>query len=188
MKNVIRSYCGFQFFFSLLIWLPVFHEYQLRIGLTNGQVFDIQSIYYLAFCLVEIPTGMMADRFGYRRCLIWGGIVLVIANLLAIFMQNYEGLLGHFLLVALARSLVSGASSAYIYDFLKGQNSTSVYRDIEGKARAYGLVGKVICWVAVGSLLDWHLTSPYWMTTLAALVSVGFAVALPEVFSTPEVI
>ena len=180
MKNVIRSYYGFQFFFSLLIWLPIFHEYQLRIGLTDTQVFDIQSIYYLAFCLVEIPTGMLADRFGYRRCLIGGGIILVLANLLAIYFQNYQGLLWHFLFVALSRSLVSGASSAYIYDFLKSVDSAEIYRGIEGKARAYGLVGKVVCWVGVGSLLDWQMTSPYWLTTLAAGVSVAFAAVLPE--------
>ena len=69
MKRAIRFFYGYQFFLSLFFWLPVFYEYQKRIGLNDNQIFGIQSLYYIAFCLLEIPTGMLADRFGHRRCM-----------------------------------------------------------------------------------------------------------------------
>ena len=40
-RRVIWLYCGFQFFFSLLFWVPVFYAYQKRIGLTDPQIFSI---------------------------------------------------------------------------------------------------------------------------------------------------
>jgi len=181
LKRTIWLYCGFQFFFSLLFWLPVFYEYQKRIGLSDEQIFRIQSIYYVAFCVLEIPTGMMADQIGHRRCMRIGAAVLVVANILPIAIQNYAGFLLHFLLMALSRSYISGASSAYLYDFLDQHNARDHYKQIEGNARAYGLFGKVACWSLVGFLMQWHLTLPYWLTVGAALVSVLFALTLPAV-------
>ncbi len=182
-KTIIRLYYAFQFFFSLLIWVPIFYRYQREIGLSDQQIFSIQSIYYIFFCFLEIPTGLIADLWGHRRCLIAGALTLVLSNLLPIFLQNYSGFLFHFLSIALARSFISGASSAYLYNFLASQNQTAEYKQIEGSARAYGLIGKVICWAAVGWLMAWHLTLPYWLTVFAASLSLVFAYLLPNQLS-----
>ena len=94
-KAVWLSYT-FQFFFGLLLWLPVFYEYQRQLGLSDEQIFGIQSIYYIAFCLLEIPTGMVADRFDYRHCLVAGGVVLIAANLTPVVLASHTGFLVHF--------------------------------------------------------------------------------------------
>ena len=187
MQKIIRNYYGFQIFFSLLIWMPVFYEYQIRIGLSAAEIFQIQSIYYLAFCLLEIPTGILADRIGYRKCMIAGSIVLIASNLAAIYVQNFTGMTMHFMLIALSRSLISGASSAYLYDSLAFHERTPDYKGIEGRARAYGLVAKIVSWIGIGSLMNLWLTSPYWLTGLAAVISLGFAVNLPKLdFLIPQ--
>src|SRR3954465_2364813 len=95
-RRTVLLYYGFQFAFSLLVWLPVFYEYQKRIGLDDAQIFHIQSIYYLLFCLLEIPPGVFADLWGCRLCMRAGSLVLVAANLFPIFVPNYSGFLIHF--------------------------------------------------------------------------------------------
>src|SRR3954464_5130358 len=95
-RRTVLLYYGFQFAFSLLVWLPVFYEYQKRIGLSDPEIFRIQSIYYLLFCLLEIPTGLFADLWGYRLCMRVGALVLVASNLLPIYAQSYSGFLAHF--------------------------------------------------------------------------------------------
>ncbi len=186
-KRVVFIYSAFQFFFSLLIWIPVFYEYQKQIGLNDSEIFRIQSLYYILFCLLEIPTGYLADRVGYTKCIKWGAATLVLANLLPIFAQNYSGFLWHFFLIALARSFISGASAAYLYDYLGQHNAAADFKKIEGKARAYGLLGKVVCWALVGALMKWHLTLPYWITAVSAAVSLYFAYQLPEILKTQKV-
>ena len=181
MKRVIRLFYAFQFFFSMLLWLPIFYEYQKTIGLTDIEIFSIQSIYYFVFCLFEIPTGMAADRFGHRRCLVWGSGILVLSNLIPVFFQSYSGFLIHFVSIALSRSLISGASSAYIYDYLQKSGAVEVYKKIEGNARAYSLFGKVVFWAGVGPLMQWHMTLPYWLTAACSLVAVYMAMSLPPV-------
>src|SRR3954469_13469185 len=83
-RRVVYSTYGFQLFFGLLLWTPIFYEYQKRIGLSDPQIFGIQSIYYVAFCLLELPTGILADRFDYRHSMFAGAAVLVVANLLPV--------------------------------------------------------------------------------------------------------
>lgn len=179
--RIIRLYTGYQFFFSLLIWLPIFYEFQRRIGLTDGQIFDIQSLYYVVFCFLEIPTGMLADQVGRRRCMRLAALSLVVANILPIAFPGYHGFLYHFLLIALARSFNSGASAAYLYDFLESRGETHRFKDIEGRARALGLYGKVFCWSGVGMLMAYHLTLPYWLTVFTSLAALVYAMVIPDV-------
>ena len=176
---LIRRYTGFQLTFSLLFWLPVFYEYQRQAGLDDQQIFGIQSLYYIAFCVLEVPTGFAADRLGYRTCMRLGSGFLVVANLLPILTPSYQGFLAHFLLVAVARSFVSGAASAYLYDALQARGEQASYKDVEGRARAYGLVAKVVGWAGVGALMKWQVTAPYWLSVGSALAAVGLAMSLP---------
>jgi MFS family permease len=179
-RDLVRIYYGFQIFFSLLLWIPIFYEYQKRIGLTDAQIFTIQSIYYTVFCLLEIPTGLLADALGYRFSMRLGALVLVAANLLPIFFFTYTAFLVHFLLIALSRSLISGASSAYLYDCLKAQGGSSAeYKAIEGNSRSYGLIGKVLIWPLIGFLMEWKLTLPYTLTAIGSVIAVICAYLLP---------
>ena len=151
--SVVRLYYGFQLFFSLLLWVPIFYVLQKNAGLTDVEIYKIQSLYYLAFCLFELPTGRIADSIGSKKCLLLGSVSLIIANLLPIIFSNYHGFLIHFLLVALARSFVSGAASAYLYDYLLTTNKISDYKLIEGRARSLSLIGRVVTWPLVGMLM-----------------------------------
>lgn len=177
--RVIKLYKGFQLCNGLLLWLPIFYLYQRDIGLSDQQIFGIQAIYYVAFCVLDVPLGVLADRFDYRRFLQLGAITITIANLLPVFAQNYWGILTHFLMIALAYSFTSGAGSAYLYEYLQRTGQEELYKQAEGGARAYSLAGRVVALPAAGALMQWHFTSPYWLSAAATLVALGFALKLP---------
>ena len=179
-RRVVIGYYGFQTFFALYIWLPIFYAYQRQMGLDDAQIFGIQGYYYLAFVILEVPTGFFADRWGYRNTLQLGALLLFVSQLFAIFQPTYMGFLFHFLLLALARSLVSGAASAYLYEHLKLHGRQTDYKQLEGNARALGLIAKVIGWSGVGAMMAWHLSLPYWLTAGAALIALFVAISLPK--------
>jgi predicted MFS family arabinose efflux permease len=181
VARAVRLTYGFQFFFGLLLWIPIFYEYQKQLGLSDAEIFGIQSIYYIAFCLMEIPTGLVADRFDYRTSLWLGAGVLVVANLVPVFAGDYTGFLVHFLLIALARSLVSGAQSAYLYEYLHAHGAGHLYLKAEGVGRSYSLVGKIVYWPVIGLLMQWNTPSPYWLTAINAAIAVVLALKLPPI-------
>lgn len=175
-----RSFCFFQLFFTLLLWLPIFYHYQKVAGLSDPEIFRIQTLYYFFFFALEIPTGYLADIIGYRKTLYLSGIVLLISNLIPIFFLTFSGFLAHFFLIALARALASGTAGAYLYEFLEEHDQTSLYKRTEGKARAWGLIGRVLGWSVIGSLMALEISLPYSLTALSALFSVFFAMKLPK--------
>ena len=80
-----------------------------------------------------------------------------------------------FLLIALARSLISGAQSAYLYEYLNAHDAGHLYLKVEGVGRSYSLVGKIVYWPVIGLLMQWNMPSPYWLTAINAAIA---AVAL----------
>lgn len=179
-RRIIRLNNGFQLLFNLLWWMPVFYAYQRQAGLSDGQIFGIQSIYYIAFCLFEIPTGMVADRIGARNCLRAGAVVMTAANLAPVLTPSYTGFLVHFLAIAAGRSLTSGAASAYLYDGLRAEGAGEHYLKAEGTARALGLAAKVMCWPLVGPLMAVAHAAPYVLSAASAAGSLACALALPR--------
>ncbi|MFF0744865.1 MFS transporter [Streptomyces sp. NPDC004111] len=179
-RRIIRLNYGFQLLFNLLWWMPVFYAYQKAAGLSDGEIFGIQSIYYVAFCLFEIPTGLIADRIGTRNCLRAGAVVMTAANLAPVFSASYTGFLVHFLAIAAGRSLTSGAASAYLYDGLRAEGCDAHYLRAEGTARALGLAAKVVCWPLVGPLMAVAHAAPYLLSAVSAAGSLVCAVALPR--------
>ncbi|BDM70295.1 hypothetical protein HEK616_37820 [Streptomyces nigrescens] len=179
-RRIIRLNNGFQLLFNLLWWMPVFYAYQRQAGLTDGQIFGIQSIYYTAFCLFEIPTGLVADRIGTRNCLRAGAVVMTAANLAPVWAPSYTGFLVHFLLIAAGRSLTSGAASAYLYEGLRAEGAGAHYLKAEGQARALGLAAKVLCWPLLGPLMAMAHSAPYVLSAASAGGSLVCAVLLPR--------
>ncbi|MFG2636398.1 MFS transporter [Streptomyces sp. NPDC048362] len=180
-RRLIRLNNGFQLLFNLLWWMPVFYAYQRDAGLSDGQIFGIQSIYYIAFCLFEIPTGVIADRIGARNCLRAGAVVMTAANMAPVLAPSYTGFLVHFLAIAAGRSLTSGAASAYLYDGLRAEGADAHYLRAEGTARALGLAAKVVCWPLVGPLMVLAPQTPYVLSAASAAGSLGCALALPRI-------
>jgi len=175
---------GFQVAFALLFWLPVFYQVQKTLGLTDHEIFGIQSAYYLLFCLFELPTGWLADRLGAVRTLRAGALTLILAHVVIVLhpgvMSTYAAFWVHFALIALSRSLVSGASNAYLFEAYADAGRSADYVHVEGRARAYGLFAKIVCWAGVGFVTEKSLLSSYWLTLGSAVAATGYAFMLRE--------
>jgi len=173
----ILSYYGFSIFFPLFVWLPVFYQFQKLIGFSDFQIFSLQSFYYWFFLFIEIPTGWIADRFGYRNTLIAAAVFLIISHALVIAHPSYLFFALHYLFVALARSFASGTASAYLYGLLKINGRVNEYKKVEGAARSYGLAVKVFAWFFAGALMSWHLTLPYWLSLFSGALALLFVLS-----------
>lgn len=179
--RLIRLFYVFQVTVTLMLWMPIFYEYQKQMGLSDPQIFQIQSIYYISFCLLEIPTGFLADRLGHRNCMRLGAALHVVTHLLPVLWPSYTGFLVHWLLLALSRSLISGAASAYLFNRLEAMDRVELYKEAEGRARAWSLAAKVAGFLL---LTDW-LTSldpalTYLASAAAAAISTWAAWRFPD--------
>lgn len=182
--RLIRLFYAFQISVTLMFWMPIFYEYQKQMGLSDPQIFQIQSIYYLSFCLLEIPTGFLADRLGHRNCMRIGAALHVVTHLLPVLFPTYLGFLWHWLMLALSRSLISGAASAYLFNRLEAMGQVELYKEAEGKARAWSLAAKVGGFTLTDPMTRIDGSIPYLASAGASVLATVAAWRFPS-FSLP---
>src|SRR5260221_13182224 len=67
-------------------------EIQKELGLSNTQLGLVVSAFAYPYLLFQVIGGWVGDRFGPRRKLFWGGVVLAGANITTGFVQGVSTL------------------------------------------------------------------------------------------------
>jgi len=144
--------------------------YQSR-GLSFSKIMILQSIYYLARVISEVPTGALADRLGRKKSLFIGSLFHSLGYFIIFVSRSFILFNLGEILAGMAMSFASGADSALAYDSLKATNQEARYQQVEGTAYslrnlAFGLFAPI-----GGFLATFNLALPYLASSLAILSS-----------------
>lgn len=151
-------------------------------GLTLGEVLLFQAVYSAVVIASEVPTGMMADRWGRRLSVILGSAVAVCAMITFGVGHTVPILLASYAMFSVADAFFSGADSAILFDTLKGLGRDDEFSRWQARESVIGgaatgvytLIGALMVhWVPlsvpfvisgalsfVGVVLAWTLTDP----------------------------
>ncbi|MFN8639485.1 MAG: hypothetical protein U0360_08505 [Dehalococcoidia bacterium] len=88
-------------------------------GLTLGQVLLFEAAFQAVTLLAQIPTGLIADRFGRRPVLVGASLSWAFAFVAFGLAETFGGLLGSYLGFALGVALMGGADDAMLFDTLR---------------------------------------------------------------------
>ncbi len=89
-------------------------------GLTYSQLFFIQSWFTASWFMLEIPTGVVAEKFGRKASLFLGFASITIGALVMGMFPSFIPLLIAHTILGLGGALVSGADTAMLYESMKG--------------------------------------------------------------------
>jgi len=182
----LRLFLGYRLLSTSYLFVPVFLLYFRSRGLTMTQVTLLNTVYCGTLILFEVPTGVLADRWGRRRAMVLGSIMMAAGCLLDYAGRGFlEFAVGDGLL-ALGMTLSSGADSAYLYDLLRDAGREHEYRRREGAASAAKLVGAAAALAAGGWLGRHDLGATYLVTAAVCLVAAGVAALLSEKHVRPS--
>lgn len=104
------------FFQVFLVIIPIIVPYFQLHGLTMQQVFLTQAWFGAVVVIMEIPSGVLADRFGRKRALMLGTVFLACGHLSLLWADSLSGFLIFEGLLGIGVSLISGADLALLYD------------------------------------------------------------------------
>ena len=111
---------GFSFFKSLQFFgslcVPF---YLIRLELSYTWMFVIETIFSVCVFLFEVPTGIIADKFGRKTSLFLGSLGFGISFFILGFTKNIPFLIFSQIIGAVGMSLISGADSSLIYENAK---------------------------------------------------------------------
>jgi MFS family permease len=118
-KNIMLLYL-FSFFKNLQFFGAVSVPFYLhRVGLDYTGMFLLEAIFSFSMILFEIPTGVVADRWGRKRSLLSGSFFFGAGFFLFGIFTSYPILVFAEIICAFGMTLLSGADRALLYEMLK---------------------------------------------------------------------
>ena len=153
--------------------------YLNRLGISYALMFTIETIFSICIFLFEIPTGIIADKFGRKISLFLGTLLFGISHLISGTTLNIGIFIFGQIIGAIGLSLESGADKALIYENSKYQNKTpQEISAIASRFDGFGTVGMLIAF-PLGSIFVasgiFNYTSSLGLVFIATGISAVFA-------------
>jgi MFS family permease len=131
----------------------------------------LQSFYYFAKVLSEVPTGALADRFGRKKSLVVGSFCHSSAYLLIFLSHSFILFNLGEIIAGISMSFAYGADSALAYDTLKDLGREEEYQKVEGNGHSMRLLSFAIFAPIGGLLASINLALPYLASSIIIFLS-----------------
>ena len=168
-----------QFFGALAV---PFYLDRLRFG--YAEMFSLEALFAICVMAFEIPTGVIADRFGRKRSLFLGAIAFGAGFALFGVVRSLPLLALAEVVCALGMSLLSGADRALLYEAAKAAGREDDASKIAARYDAFGTAGMLVAFPA-GTLFAGSGIVPYLAALGLVFVATGIACALAALAILP---
>ncbi|MBM3140061.1 MAG: MFS transporter [Chloroflexi bacterium] len=151
-------------------------------GLTLGEVFVFEALHSAVVIAAEIPTGIVADRYGRRLSLVIGTAVTVVGYIAFGVGSGLMILLAAYVILGIGEAFMSGADSALLYDSLHAEGRSGEFTHRMGRLNAYGTAAIAAFTLSGAAIAQWL---PLWVPmVLSGVVSLP-AVLIAWRFAEP---
>lgn len=183
MSNLanIRILFAFRFFSSLIPAYVIERLFWEERGMTIQMVVYAEIIYALTIVLLEVPTGMMADRWGRKRMMVASALLGCSEFVILLFATEFWHFAVVVFLAGIGRSASSGSENALLYDTLQLQGKASSFEKQLGRLNACDLAAAILAALS-GSWLAarFDLELNYWLSFGSALIALMLSMLLAE--------
>ncbi len=174
-KSYLYSFVS-SFSFSEAIWM-LYLAYR---GMSLVQIGMLESIFHMTSMLMEIPTGIVADRFGRKFSRILSRGVAFSATVLMLSSRSFSGFAFAFVLIALGYNFESGAGDALVYDSLVDDGREADYMKVKGRQEIAYQSANGLSLVAGGIIATFSYELAYVLGACIHLASLGLALGFRE--------
>lgn len=158
-RNIYLMYI-IVFLQGFVFYGPIATVFRENRGVSIYQIFLIESISMILIMLFEVPWGIFADKFGYKKTLVISNFIFFISKILFFKANSFWIFLFERILLSISISGLSGCDTALIYLSLdKNQNSERVFGRYVWFSNVGFLLGSMISTYIINISID--LTAYY---------------------------
>ena len=179
-NNVWKLY-AIRFFHNLIPAYVIERLFWEERGMTIQMVVYTEIIYAVTIVLLEVPTGIIADKWGRKRMMLVDAFLGCCEFLLLLLATEFWHFALVVILAGIGRSASSGAENAMLYDTLKTGGKEQLFERQMGRLNACDIAAIMLAALS-GSLLAsrFGFELNYWISVGAMLISVIFTMLLVE--------
>jgi Major Facilitator Superfamily/Putative zinc-finger len=169
---------------GMVLWVPVEKLFMTEIGFTAGTVSVMAAAYAAVVPLLEVPSGILADRRSRSLMMVCACVALLASTLLGGVSTNVPTYIAAAMILGVYFALSSGTVDSIVYDaVLEETGSSELYETWIGRIRMVES-GALVASALAGGLLA-GLTSAR-LTYFATLPFVALAVVALRRFDEPR--
>jgi len=181
LEKNIWKYNFIKFLKSMLFFIPILVLFFQDKGLSMSEILLIQSIYSIFVVVMEIPTGILADKFGHKNSIILSLFSFTLGIGMYYISSSFILFLIAELCMGLGTSLFSGSSDSFLFGSLKKLGREKEFKKINGRSFNYALVGYFISSFLGGFIADYYsLDIVVLITLLFFIVAFLFSLSLVD--------
>ena len=139
----IRKQYFIQLFQSLIPAYVIERLFWQERGVGVQGVVYCEVIYSLTVILLEIPSGILADRFGRRRLLIVTGALDAAEFVILLYARSFWAFGLAVFLAGIGKALYSGSQNALLYDSLLAVGRQGAFEKLLGRLSAIDFAGTI---------------------------------------------
>jgi len=163
---------------NMFLWVPVEKLFMNEIGFDAATVGLMAAAYAALVPIVEIPSGVIADRWSRRGVLMIAGLSLAVSTLVGGLSHNVPTYIAGAMVLGVYFAMYSGTMESVVYDtVLEVTGSGASYARQIGRMRLVESVSLVTSALAGGWLagvtstrLTYFVTLPFLLASLVALL------------------
>lgn len=168
---IVAFFFLYEFFLRTFIG-SIAHQVIRDFRLTIEQFSLVGSAYYLAYGLMQMPVGILSDKFGVKRIMVFATLVCAAATFLFVHSDGFtDALISRFL-------MGFGSSFAFICLLVVASNwfPARFFGLFAGMSQFVGMMGPAL---AGGPLISWLIRSHVkWQHALSSIGAIGVVLAL----------
>jgi MFS family permease len=162
-KNLYMTYCLLKKAFP--IWF-VYLLFLLSKDLNYTQAILLDSFAAAMALVLEVPSGILADRFNRKTILIVGEVIITLNFCVLYFSDTYSAFITGALLSGVGEALVSGTGEALIYDTFVEQKEKDGYLEFNANINKWGFIVVAIVTLSASYMFDMWNSLPMLLTII----------------------
>lgn len=178
--NIWKLYV-FRFFYNLIPAYAIERLFWEQRGMSIQLVVYTEIIFAITVVLLEVPTGIIADKWGRKKMVVLSALLECCMFLILVFATEFWHFAVAIFLAGIARTSSSGSENALLYDSLLQNNKEQQFEKYLGRLNVCDYSSAIIAAIC-GSFLasKYGFEMNYWISVASMLVSSCISLMLIE--------
>lgn len=169
---------------GMLFYTPVMTLFLLQRDISVAFLVIAQTAFSVAMMLSEVPTGVLADKYGQRFSLQASLTLNALGMMQLLLVRNELALLAFFAVRGISVAFQSGSDEALLYEsYNKEYKNTQGYSKAFGRYLSYDILGFVIAVATSGVVVQFYGAMAYIPLIILTSLAVGSGLAISFMLS-----
>lgn len=180
LQRLLTAACAFKFLDGFLLIYPLYAVMFVDHGLTPWQVSVTLIAWSTTAFVLQMPSGLLADRFSRRWLLCGAQLVRALGFLVWLPFPGFAGFLVGLMLWGAKSAFTNGTFEALVYDELREAGHAQDYARVIGRAQGYLFAAILLSSLAAAYAVRFGYAAALIASLAAGLAAAGAALALPR--------